>query len=102
MKVKGRRRGPEEGNEDASFHHLPCFRSPPFLFPFSGRSRVSYDDLTDDEQRELHATARRFLAGEADVEELPADRQVCSLLHTHSASAFVSSTPLRVQVAAFP
>lgn len=39
----------------------------------SGRSRVSYDDLTDDEQRELHATARRFLAGEADVEELPAD-----------------------------
>ncbi|GFR47649.1 hypothetical protein Agub_g9392 [Astrephomene gubernaculifera] len=39
----------------------------------SGRSRVSYDDPTDDELRELHSTARRFLAGEADVEELPAD-----------------------------
>jgi kinesin family protein 6/9 len=34
---------------------------------------VSYDDLSDDELRELHATARRFLAGDADVEELPAD-----------------------------
>ncbi|EFJ50296.1 Kif9 type kinesin [Volvox carteri f. nagariensis] len=39
----------------------------------SGRARVSYDDLTDDELRDLHATARRFLAGEADAEELPAD-----------------------------
>ncbi|KXZ54349.1 hypothetical protein GPECTOR_5g430 [Gonium pectorale] len=39
----------------------------------SGRSRVSYDDLTDDELRDLHVTARRFLAGEAEPEELPAD-----------------------------
>ncbi|GLC42055.1 Kinesin heavy chain [Pleodorina starrii] len=39
----------------------------------SGRSRVSYDDLTDDELRDLHATARRFLNGEAEPEELPTD-----------------------------
>ncbi|GIM16156.1 hypothetical protein Vretimale_18808 [Volvox reticuliferus] len=39
----------------------------------SGRARVSYDDLTDDELRELHATARRFLQGQAEPEELPAD-----------------------------
>ncbi|GIL58915.1 hypothetical protein Vafri_13928 [Volvox africanus] len=38
-----------------------------------GRARVSYDDLTDDELRELHGTARRFLQGQAEPEELPAD-----------------------------
>ncbi|KAG2434981.1 hypothetical protein HYH02_011980 [Chlamydomonas schloesseri] len=39
----------------------------------SGKGRVSYDDLTDDELRELHATCRRFLQGEAEPEDLPAD-----------------------------
>ncbi|KAG2485910.1 hypothetical protein HYH03_015354 [Edaphochlamys debaryana] len=39
----------------------------------SGKARVSYDDPSDDELRELHALARRFLAGEAEVEELPVD-----------------------------
>ncbi len=34
---------------------------------------MSYDDLTDDELRELHGTARRFLAGEAEPEELPTE-----------------------------
>lgn len=34
---------------------------------------MSYDDLTDDELRELHATCRRFLHGEAEPEDLPAD-----------------------------
>ena len=39
----------------------------------SGRSRVSYDDMSDAEVRELNALARRFLNGSADIEELPSN-----------------------------
>lgn len=39
----------------------------------SGRGRVNYDDLSDAEVRELNALARRFLNGQAEVEELPSD-----------------------------
>jgi len=39
----------------------------------SGRSRISYDDMSDAEVRELNALARRFLNGSADIEELPSD-----------------------------
>ena len=50
----------------------------PLLFPplsptRSGRGRISYDDMSDSEVRELNALAKRFLTGGADIEELPSD-----------------------------
>ncbi|KAK9806270.1 hypothetical protein WJX72_007966 [[Myrmecia] bisecta] len=39
----------------------------------SGRGHISYGDLSDAELRELALLVKRFLSGEADVDELPAD-----------------------------
>jgi kinesin family protein 6/9 len=39
----------------------------------SGRGRISYDDMSDAEIRELNALAKKFLSGNADVEELPCE-----------------------------
>jgi len=39
----------------------------------SGRGRISYEDLNDQEQMELMALCKRFLEGGVDVEELPQD-----------------------------
>jgi hypothetical protein len=39
----------------------------------SGRSRVNYDDLSEADLQDLQRLAKRYLAGEAEVEELPTD-----------------------------
>ncbi|GAX79184.1 hypothetical protein CEUSTIGMA_g6624.t1 [Chlamydomonas eustigma] len=39
----------------------------------SGRGRISYDDMSDAEVRELNALAKKFLSGNTDVEELPCE-----------------------------
>ena len=46
---------------------------PGWLCLRSGRGRELYDDLNDAEVRDMAALARRFLAGDADLEELPTD-----------------------------
>ena len=40
---------------------------------FSGRGKVSYDDLDDAQRAALRKSAERFLRGEADVDSVPAD-----------------------------
>lgn len=45
---------------------------------FSGRGRVSYEDYTDMERQELGERVKKFLSGDAEADDLPADslRQV--------------------------
>lgn len=39
----------------------------------SGRARINYDDLSGADLRDLNGLVRRFLDGNADVDELPID-----------------------------
>ena len=42
-------------------------------FHAAGRGRISYDDMSAGDIRELNDLARRFLSGEADLEDIPVD-----------------------------